>query len=125
MVKTTATYRQQYGKEGEHDAEVFLRSAGYRIRAVNWHSPLGEIDVIAEYNNAIVFVEVKTRSSLAYGSAAEAVTKKKQKRMIRAALSYLKKELLHDREVRFDVLAITPDGIEHIPGAFCAEGYTY
>ena len=64
MLKTAATYRQQYGKEGEHDAEAFLRSAGYRIRAVNWRCPLGEIDVIAESSNVIVFVEVKTRSSL-------------------------------------------------------------
>ncbi len=116
--------RIQTGKQGEEDCAEFLRTRGYTVKERNWRSPFGEIDIIASRKGVVVFFEVKKRSSDIYGSAAEAVNAAKQRHMVRAALSYIKANGLSGRDFRFDVLAIMPDGIEHIENAFWAEGYT-
>jgi len=99
--------RQQLGRAGEQRAADFLRRAGYRILASNYRTRRGELDLVAEEGGELVFVEVKTRTSLAFGSPAEAVDSRKQRRIGRAAQEYLLREGASERAVRFDVVAIS------------------
>ncbi len=117
-------YRKTVGKHGEESALLLFQKKGYTIRERNWRSVLGEIDLIVEKDGCVVFVEVKTRTSADFGTAAEAVMKKKQRKIVRTAAAYIKKHSLYRRTFRFDVLSILPEGIEHIVNAFMAEGFT-
>ena len=109
------------GKIGEELARKFLISNGYSIRASNWYFGKNEIDIIAEKENVLAIVEVKTRSSAFEAEAQSTVTKKKQKFLINAANFYLIKHKI-EKEARFDIITIIvsnnkPD-IEHIENAF-------
>ena len=95
------------GREGEDLAARFLTKQGYRILERNYRTRSGEIDLIALHDGAVVFVEVKTRTSDAFGAPELAVTSRKQQRMIKAALAYIKYKKLHQVPCRFDVVAIT------------------
>lgn len=117
-------YKKILGNSGEEKALYFLRQKGYTVRERNWRCPLGEIDLIVEKGGLLVFVEVKTRSDDAFGSAAEAVQRKKQGRISRAAAAYIQSAGLKDRNIRYDVVAVLPDSIDHIENAFTAEGFT-
>lgn len=114
--------RQQLGRAGEERAADFLRRAGYRILAANYRTRRGELDLVAEEGGELVFVEVKTRTSLAFGSPAEAVDRRKQQQIGRAAQEYLLREGASERVVRFDVVAISLAGgrpeVEIIKNAF-------
>jgi putative transposase len=114
--------RRQLGDHGEDLAAVTLKKNGYKILERNYTTPLGEIDLIARQGKTLVFVEVKTRKSLRFGSPQEAVSLNKQKRLRRLADYYLKQKRLQEIPVRFDVVAVTlaedgPD-VEIIPNAF-------
>jgi putative endonuclease len=95
------------GKAGEDRAAKFLTSQGYRILERNYRTPHGEIDLIALHQGTIVFVEVKTRTSDAFGAPELAVTPQKQRRMVKSALGYIKYRELHQVPCRFDVVAIS------------------
>jgi len=110
------------GIKGENLAVTFLKEKGYRIIARNYRTSLGEIDVIAQDGNTLVFIEVKTRTDELFGRPFEAVNKKKRHKMKNVALLYMKR---HERNfpVRFDVVSIfyKANGkkeIEHIMDAF-------
>ena len=110
------------GNKGEDVAAKFLKRNGYRIIARNYKTPLGEIDIIAKDGNTIVFIEVKTRTSNAFGYPFESVTRKKKDKLKKLALLYLKKNA-HESSARFDVISISSDKdmkmeIEHIKDAF-------
>ena len=109
------------GSRGEDLAVKFLKKKGYRILDRNFRTPLGEIDVIAEDRNTLVFVEVKTRTDDSFGRPFEAVTFRKKEKLRKAALSYLKSSR-KEMASRFDVLSIEVRGgesrIEHIVDAF-------
>lgn len=94
------------GKEGERIAADFLKKNGYRITEVNYHCPIGEIDIVALDKNELVFVEVKARKSCALGYPEQAVGVKKQKKMSQLALWYLQEKKLNSARARFDVVAI-------------------
>ena len=114
------------GKVCEDKAALYLQSRGYRVLERGWSSPMGEIDVIALDGKTLVFVEVRARSSAAYGTPAETVTRAKQARIIKTALSYVKTKGLKPETLRFDVIGFTAGaGPEHIENAFEAGGYTY
>jgi putative endonuclease len=102
-----AATRPEKGKRGEAFATEFLRKQGLEVVAQNVRCPLGEIDLIARDGPTLVFVEVKSRSSTAFGLPQEAVTKAKQRRLTRLALWYLKIHRLQHHPARFDVIAIT------------------
>ncbi|HOX22887.1 MAG TPA: YraN family protein, partial [Elusimicrobiales bacterium] len=105
----------------------YLRGKGYKIldRRYSVHN-CGELDIVASAKNCLVFVEVKARSSDAFGGAAGAVTAAKRKKLVRAALFYIKEKALKPELLRFDVVALTPDGLEHFENAFCpSEEFTY
>ena len=103
-------------------AETFLAKAGYRILERNYHTPFGELDLIALNDDVIVFIEVKTRTSRRYGTALHAVTSLKMNRMIKSALFFLSKYRYDDMNYRFDVIAINKNhehlSLEHIENAF-------
>ncbi len=94
------------GAVGEGLAFHYLTRHGYKVLLRNYESPMGEIDMIAKQNGDLVFVEVKTRSSDAYGVPAEAVTYLKQRQIVKSALYYLKRYGVQGRCCRFDVVSV-------------------
>lgn len=102
--------RQHVGKLGEREACSRLADAGYDIRQTNWRCRLGEIDIIAEQDGRMVFVEVRTRRiGGKYGTAAESVDHRKRMKIRAVAAMYLQAFKLADSAIRFDVIAITLD----------------
>ena len=98
---------KELGDAGEEFAANYLKSCNYDILARNFRfSKTAEIDIIAEINDTIVFVEVKTRNNQKYGTPAEAVTLKKQQRIIQAATKFLQLNDYFDRLYRFDVFEV-------------------
>ncbi len=115
--------RQRLGKKGEETVAKYLKENGYKILSKNYRCKLGEIDIIAKDGLDLVFIEVKTRSGLSYGSPAEAVNKKKQRQISRAAQCYLGEQQLFNSPARFDVISLLGDNsgnsqIDHINNAF-------
>lgn len=116
------------GPDGEQRAALFLQKLGYRIIARGHRQKLGEIDLIALDNGVMVFVEVKTWRSGDGGDPSEAVDTRKQERLTRAALIYLKRRNLLEHPARFDVVSIvwpSPEAepkIRHFINAFEAVG---
>jgi len=98
--------RQALGKAGENRAERELCRCGYAILARRYRTAHGEIDLIARDGEAIVCVEVKARMTAEFGSAAEAVTAAKQRRLVAMATDYLVRHRLTERPCRFDVVAL-------------------
>lgn len=94
------------GAAGEREAVSFLERLGFHIRERNYHTRLGEIDVIAEEGEHLVFTEVKTRTSLDRGLPREAVSPRKQQRLVRAAYHYLLAHPNEHRPCRFDVVEV-------------------
>ncbi len=98
--------RHDFGKQGEDLACAELRRRGYAILARRYRTRYGEIDIVARDGGTTVFVEVKARGGGEFGGAAAAVTGWKQRRITAMAVDYLARHGLHDRPVRFDVVAI-------------------
>ena len=110
------------GSKGEDFAVEFLRHKGFRILEKNYKTFIGEIDIIAQDGETMVFVEVKTRANDSFGCPFEAVHNKKRLKLRNLALLYMKKQG-EEIPIRFDVLSImcTANGqkqIEHITDAF-------
>lgn len=113
--------KKMLGRKGEDRAAAYLTRQGYRILERNYATPSGEIDVIAMDEETVVFVEVKTRTSDAFGAPELAVNARKQQRMIKAALGYIRYKKLHQVPCRFDVVAISAgkdQDVELIRNAF-------
>lgn len=99
------TDKKVIGDKGEDFAALYFEKQGYKIKARNVHSRYGEIDLIAENGDTVVFVEVKTRSHDSLDRAADAVTPLKQKKIILTALDYISKSNT-DKIMRFDVFEV-------------------
>ena len=108
------------GNNGEIMACKYLQNQGYKIIARNVNIAGGELDIIAFDGEYIVFVEVKTRSSNKFGSPLEAVTPAKAKQIVKCARTYIASKSLYERDVRFDIVAIIDNEIEHVKNAFWA-----
>ena len=112
---------QALGKEGEEMAKAFLIKKGYTILASNWRFKKYEIDIIAEIKDVIVFLEVKARTSDAFGDPEMFVTKKQQKFIISAADNYLQNGQIL-KEARFDIIAVLQINnnitVKHLEAAF-------
>ncbi|MBR1988681.1 MAG: YraN family protein [Clostridia bacterium] len=109
------------GKKGEALVYAYLKNKGYKIIAKNYKNFLGEIDIIAKDKDYLVFIEVKTRMSRAFGDPLEAVNKEKQFKIRQVATMYLKAKRMLDSNCRFDVIAVLGDDFEdirHIENAF-------
>ncbi len=109
------------GRLGEQDAEAWMIQHGYRIVQRNYSCRSGEIDRIAELDGILCFVEIKARANRAFGEAVEAVSRKKQRRIARAAAYYLARHPT-DQACRFDVIALDLQAggwkITWVPDAF-------
>lgn len=120
--------RQALGRRGEAAARAYLKRRGLRILAENFTCAAGEIDLVGRERDTLVFIEVKTRTSAAFGPPHLAVHRQKQRQIVRAAQWYLAEQRLADVACRFDVLAVTfPEGdgtprIDWVQNAFPAEG---
>lgn len=114
--------RLSLGRWGEEEAERYLRRQGMTIVERNFRTPVGEIDIIARQGKILIFVEVKTRRSLAFGTPQEAVGRTKQRQIVRTAQWYLGNGQGKGLQPRFDVIAVRPGEsgatIEHIVDAF-------
>lgn len=108
---------RRLGDEAERNAAEFLRSIGYTIITRNYHSRRGEIDLVALDQNTLVFVEVKARRSTVYRPE-EAVDDVKVRRVVAAAEDYLADIGERERTIRFDLIAIDPEGLRHHIDAF-------
>lgn len=115
--------KKEFGDAGEDIAADFLKQKGYKIIERNYRYGHGEIDIIAEDDNTLVFVEVKTRKNLEFGYPELGITKSKQKQVRKIAEAYLYEKNIIDTDCRVDVIAIlnSPNNkpqIEHIINAF-------
>lgn len=106
------------GKKGETKAVLFLKKHGYKILETNFKNKIGEIDIIAEKDNIIVFVEVKNRSTYGFGRPIEAVDFRKQSKIKKVAEIYLMIKNKYYNDVRFDVIEICDTSINHVKNAF-------
>lgn len=110
-----------YGKAGEIIACNYLKKKGYKILATNYKNLIGEIDIIAKDGKTLVFIEVKTRLTRAFGDPLEAINNKKQQKIRNVATLYLKERKMLNALSRFDAISIL--GLEnpeiwHIVDAF-------
>ncbi|WP_022834468.1 YraN family protein [Salisaeta longa] len=122
---------KEIGDHGEDLAMDFLTTRGYRVMDRNYRFEHGEVDAVCydpaarDGRGELVFVEVKTRSSLAFGTPEEAVTDEKQARIAHAARAYLYERQLEGSPARFDVVTVVlrqgdDPAINHFPDAFWA-----
>lgn len=115
--------RRQLGQWGESVAAYHLEALGWQIVARNWRCARGEIDLVAQAGEILVFVEVKTRRGRALGTPEEGVTPAKGRKLLELAQIYLYKHELADVDWRIDVVAVELDSggkllrCDHIPNA--------
>ena len=105
------------GNFWEKVSAIYLFLKGYKIKKFNYRTRWGEIDLICEKNQTLVFVEVKYRKSDRFGRAEEFVDKRKREKIVKTANCYLASEGV-DKKVRFDVIAVNGFKINHIKNAF-------
>ncbi|PID75105.1 MAG: YraN family protein [Deltaproteobacteria bacterium] len=115
--------RKLLGRRGEEEAARFLVERGCRILAKNYTCSYGEVDLVVEERETLVFVEVKTRAQRCFGSPSAAVDIRKQRQIAMVAEHYIGEQGLSGRNARFDVVSVEmlPDAemrIEHIADAF-------
>ena len=101
--------RQEVGKLGEKLAQKFLKKKGYRIRETNFRCREGEIDFVAQQKDYLVFVEVRTKSSLDFGTPEESITQSKKAKLVASALTYISTHQNLPPLWRIDVVAIEVD----------------
>ena len=124
MTKTQPTRdkRKQRGAAGEELAARFLEQCGMKILRRNYRYERGEIDIIAEDGDELVFIEVKARRTRSYGEPEDSVTPQKQEQIRTVAEGYLLEHDIDDRSCRFDVVGIFyhhgKAEINHIKNAF-------
>jgi len=111
------------GRHGEDIAAKYLRRQGFKVIKQNYRCRLGEIDIIARDGEELVFIEVKTRTSHSCGHPAQAVDRRKQGQLVKAAQTFMTETKQHDSPARFDVVAIQLEEdmaaeIDHIRNAF-------
>ena len=108
---------KRLGKRGENRAVRYLKKSGYKILERGYKNPFGEVDIIASKGEVIAFIEVKTRLNENYGAPSEAVDKKRRDKYIQASKYYFLGRQI-DFTVRFDIIEILRDELNHIENAF-------
>ena len=113
--------KDDLGRAGEERAVRHLRAHGYDILERNWRCPQGELDIVALRRGTLVFVEVKTRTTLAYGHPFEAIDTRKRRRLWKLAHAWMQAhpDQAHGRPMRVDVIGIVGDdpdvgALEHL-----------
>lgn len=113
--------KDDLGRLGEQLAAEYLQQTGIRILDRNWRCADGELDIVAAERRVLVACEVKTRSGVAFGSPLEAISRRKQARLRRLAVSWIQAHGVLFDEVRIDVIGLVRDRaghftIEHVRG---------
>ena len=112
--------KRRFGIIGEKIAQGYLKNKGYDVIATNFYTKRGEIDIVAKKENYIIFVEVKTRNNLEYGSPASSINEIKKKHIKSAAKIFIYQNNLQKYNIRFDVIEIIIKNgkckINHIKG---------
>ena len=106
--------KKELGKAGETLAAIYLEEKGFKILERNFNTRFGELDIIAEKDGVIHYVEVKTRGSGRFGRPAEAVNEAKLRKMEKTALIYRAKSRLPQVDESMDVIAINLDFLEGV-----------
>ena len=108
------------GNAGEKIAVKYLKKAGYEIIHTNFTTEIGELDIVAADDEALVFIEVKSRIDDEFGTPAEAVDYRKQRKISEVAAQYIKKFMYFNVPVRFDVIEVYlgDKRVNHIVNAF-------
>jgi putative endonuclease len=115
--------RKKRGAAAEDLAVDCIKRGGGRIVARNWQCSLGEIDIVALHDRALVFVEVKSRASDEFGRPSDGVHRQKRRRLERLAQAYCARQRLDPETIRFDVVEVTwttPPAVEWLAGAWLA-----
>jgi putative endonuclease len=102
--------RKDTGKLGEKLAADFLKMKGYRIVETNYRCTEGEIDIVARHQGAIVFIEVRTKANLNFGSPEESITFAKMRKLRAASARYLQHHPGMPESWRIDMVAVQLDG---------------
>jgi putative endonuclease len=105
--------KDELGRLGEQLAAEYLQQAGMRILDRNWRCAEGELDIVAAERRVLVACEVKTRSGLGFGSPLEAISRRKQARLRRLAISWIQAHGVLFDEVRIDVVGLVRDRAGH------------
>lgn len=115
----TQFYKKLLGRLGESKAQKYLRKNKYKVIEKNYTTKFAECDLIALYGNLLVFIEVKTRSSVKYGNPADAVDFNKQRKYaLMAEYFVMTNPKYKNYAVRFDVIEVLNQDINHIQNAF-------
>ncbi|MBI4655275.1 MAG: YraN family protein [Elusimicrobia bacterium] len=115
---------RQIGREYEEVAAQFLRRQGFKIVEHSYRCRLGEVDIVAYEGEALVFVEVKARSNPDFGGPFCAVAEAQKKRIVKAAIAYIKAKNVKPESIRFDVVGIVPgEEPELVRNAFSSDRY--
>ncbi|MDQ3265045.1 MAG: YraN family protein [Myxococcota bacterium] len=116
--------RRELGQSAEQAAVDHLVAHGYQIEARNFACKYGELDIVAQRDGILCFVEVRMRSRAVWGDPSQTITFSKQRRVVKAALHYLVAHRITGRALRFDVIAMIGQGpgaaVEHLENAFDA-----
>lgn len=117
--------KRSVGTKYETIAADYLLEHGYAILERNHHNPFGELDIIAEKDNIIIYIEIKYRAGNHYGNPLEAVDDRKQQRISRAAFwHYARCGANFEKPCRFDVIGIEGNGrLTHVENAFEFQGF--
>ncbi len=112
--------KRQVGNEYEAIAAEYLKKKGYRILEKNYYTPFGELDIIADKDGILCYIEIKYRSSKKYGNPLEAVDFRKQRRISKSAMyHYMTHGAKQKKACRFDVIGINAEHqITHVENAF-------
>ncbi|RMG91947.1 MAG: YraN family protein [Chloroflexi bacterium] len=114
-------HQKKLGAWGESLAATHLKAKGYTILARNWRCAVGEIDLVAQVGETVVFVEVKTRRGRGYGTPEEGITRRKAQQLWQLAEMYLAEHELGDVDWQIDLVAVELDEqgkllrCEHVP----------
>jgi putative endonuclease len=101
--------RKELGATGEKLARDFLKKKGYKIREANYRCREGEIDIVAQKKDCLIFIEVRTKASAGFGSPEESVTSAKKEKIISSALAYLSQHKDLPESWRIDFVAVELD----------------
>ncbi|MFC1854590.1 YraN family protein [Candidatus Dependentiae bacterium] len=116
-----ATQLRSFGNFGENLAAKFLASKGFKVKARNFNTRFGEVDIVAQKGEIVSFVEVKTRAKT-YFPISQVVTRAKQERIVKAAKCYIRDKKIINKVLRFDVITVVKSEkdykVEHIQNAF-------
>ena len=117
------TPRTRLGTRGEVAARGYLEAKGYQVVATNYRCQWGELDIVAQQGCTLVFVEVRSRRSLSYGTPEESISQGKQERLIAASETYLQNHADLPEHWRIDLVSVRIDrrggieGISHLENA--------